>query len=519
MQCRRYAAGLVLTAAIVLASGTAQAESRACARVPGAGEAVNAMRTKGGLVLPLYRARNGVRVAFRQQGADISALAPDGSERWRRPLGAGTLFGGFDLDGDGHPDFGLAKARSLARSCGQSVVHESWLDLYSGRDGRRLAATSALEDVCHTNLNYATRQWTANTLLFGGRPGVVAVAPQYAESGWMLRWVNRKVQQETYLYPSTAAFTRTYARASQLTAENGRGQPSYIPRSHVQNGLIVAGRTRADDRLTFFTSARVLQYAIAPLSPNQLVGDRVFRSDSIVSGRNYGLVQADPQAPTRVALIAGAGADSLWRDLRAGRIGADPLGGIERHVSLYDLTANKVWQRFYSSASSAVTGSGTRDRVVYPARALLPTAFAASAIAFNVYTGTNWVLHITQQGSTRDAARIANLFVWDVLDLDDDGTPELVASPVDAAPGSYFPRREVHVYGWNPRNGKLTLRQRIERATPHLVAAFKQPDVSSSSGSLHPILVGEQEASVGIYVIDGSGRVRHEALCMSRVAG
>ena len=62
----------------------------------------------------------------------------------------------------------------------------------------------------------------------------------------------------------------------------------FIPQSEA-NGLIV------DDRVVFFTSARVVAYSLSALSSDQLLDDTPFLSGgrTDIAGRNYGLVLHD----------------------------------------------------------------------------------------------------------------------------------------------------------------------------------------------------------------------------------
>lgn len=345
MNIRQATVAAMVTATAFLATFPALGQSsHRCVDRLASTAAVNSVQLQDGRVLPLNKGHDGLALAFQKTGAGVEAFDRQGRRMWRRDVGEGTLFGGFDLDADGIIDFGIARKRSLNRSCGRSVVHETWLDFYAGRDGKRIKSTAPIADVCHPNLNYATAQWAINTVLFGATPGVMALAPQYASTGWFFYMTPDGVRQHSYLFPSTNSFNKTYERAAWRRDDRGRLQSTHVENSHVQNGLIL--RRDGLDRLVFFTSGRASQVSVGPLSAGQLIADRPFKRHQGLAGRNYGLVQADPQDPNRVVIVSGASAQSLFTDMQTGKLGDDPYGGIERHVTLYDLNRNRVWQRF-----------------------------------------------------------------------------------------------------------------------------------------------------------------------------
>ncbi len=78
------------------------------------------------------------------------------------------------------------------------------------------------------------------------------------------------------------------------------------------NGLIITSGPPGQDgavssRTVFFTSSRVVQYALEEFNPKQLLADYPFltgnRTDIV--GRDYGLVAQDPSAPDLVAAVFG----------------------------------------------------------------------------------------------------------------------------------------------------------------------------------------------------------------------
>lgn len=145
---------------------------------------------------------------------------------------------------------------------------------------------------------------------------------------------------------------------------------------------------------------------------------------------------------------------------------------------------------------------------------MLPTDYRSASIAFNVFSNGQWVLHITKQGSTRDAIQKSGIFLWDIRDLDGDGVPELITSPTKPGTGVYFTEWRTEIHGWNPRTGELNLRQSIDAGIPYLVAGFRPQDVSTSSGYSYPVLVGSQVGKTGLYIVTPDKRVEHVALCL-----
>lgn len=508
------ALGLVLAASGAQAADSEPPQHGACSPQGQRRDSadVNAVRLANGPVLPLYRGTGRLPIAFEAAGETVHAYDAQGERLWSRKIGTGALFGGFDLDGDGIVDFGLAKRRSLNRSCGISVVHDSWLEFYAGTNGRRLGETAPITDICHQNLNYATQQWAHNTVLFGKRPGLVAIAPQFATTGWFFYMTPAGIRQHSYYYPSTPSFEATYKRAAKAISADGRQQPSEVARAHVQNGLIL-GR-KGSERLVFFTTGRVSQFAVAPLSSAQLIADSRFSPGPTLTGRNYGLVQSNPWNPSRVALIAGASAYSVFADLRDGKIANDLYGGIERHVTLYDSSTNRVLQRFFSKADNATVAQAYNGRVVYPAHVFVPTGDRTEAVAYNVYNGGRWSLHMSRAGSVRDAFRSEDLFLWDVRDLDGDQVPEFITSPTQPGVGAYFPHWTTEIYSLDTETGQLRLRQRLPGAIPYLTEAFREADVTSSSGFLYPALVGVERGQSGLYVLGTDRKVAHAPICL-----
>jgi hypothetical protein len=493
----------------VLSLGPAAAQVRRPqqrAALPAPGLGYNALVTEDGRVLPLYPVHDSqaktTGVAFELQSGTLTARDTRGV-LWSRPVGQAELFGGFDFNGDGWPDLGLVRSRDTGEKCGDSPVHVTWLDFVDGRTGEVLPqVTPPLKARCwdfrtatdrDPKKVYPTDQWTGQTVLFGTGVRTVASLPYYAQEGYFLtyRGQDQGFSKERFIYPSTAAFDQAYPGRA---APNAWGYPRrYEANAHVANGLILdapGGR-----RLVCFTTGRVLQYAVAPLGPTQLLADRPFLSGGHkeLSGRNYGLVMADPGS-TSVVLVAGTDAHTVLADLLAGKMVTDPMGGIERHVAVYDYRTNRVQDRYYSNAYQG-PAAHYENRVVFPCHCLLGvSAGSASRLAYNVYSNKGrWNFHVCRPGSTADATVFKDLFVWDVRDLDGDGVPEVVASPTryESEPdvqGYYYPKWETWVLSWDEARGTLSRRKKYDGVLPYLVPAFREGSCTSSQGYLYPVL-------------------------------
>ncbi len=374
----------------------AASDTPACTAQGGTKPNINAVRNEAGIVVPLNTAPGWRPTGFLSLGPKLSAVDEHGHTLWTKDLGAGQSFSGFDLDRDGIPDVGIAKIRPLVKSCGVSVVNNTWLEFYSGATGNLISATAELEDTCHTHLNYASLRWAASSVLSGGRNGTIALSPQYSSTGWYWRMRNGKLSQDTFLTPTTDAFTDLY-RSRSLYRQDKEGQLRVLAESQPPNGLIVP--FGGEDRLVYFTSGRVLQYRTGRLSASQLIGDRTFFGRSDIAGRSYGLVGFDPQSRDRIAVVAGTHAGTVADDMISGKMASDPWGGIERHVTVYELARNQVTQKFFGSAHDSKDAGKYQNRIVYPAHMFVPVVNGPSRIAFNRFADGVWNFHVTKQGS------------------------------------------------------------------------------------------------------------------------
>ena len=452
---------------------------------------INAVLSPGGELRALY-SNGGDGVSFSQQGNAVSALDAAGNELWSSDTGGGQLFGGFDFDLDGWPDLGLVHSQSLGQQCGSTAMVETWLSFVQGQDGTHTTPISPLPDICWTfgNVSYPTSQWTGLGVLFGPSSSTLTVLPYYATTGWYLTWSAGSWTSEALYYPSSSAYDTTYT-ADQL---NGWGTgTSYLANSHIANGFMP--RVGGDQRLLFFTSGRVVQYQVAPLAEAQLVADRPFLSGgrTDIAGRNYGLVARDPDEPSHLVLVSGTDGQALFLDMVAGAPGSDDWGQIERHVSVYDIATNTIDDTFYSYAHDDNDGHKYEGRVAYPDSPFVRSGPGQpSRLAFNVFGGGHWVVHVTLPGQSGDAVTITDLYLWDIRDLDGDGVTEWVTSP---AANGYLPSWSFDLHHWDESTLSLLPLQSYPSHLPARLATFRQPERSTSRGYLYPTLTVADDCS------------------------
>lgn len=448
---------------------------------------VNAMRD-GTSLLPLYPSGS-TWIAFRRGTDSVTALREDGTVLYTAKVREGSLFGGFDADGDGVTDFGVAARESAGETCGTTAMQQTWLELHSGATGALLAATSKTKDLCWTfgTTTYPTSQWTDLGVLFGEGSKTLALSPYYAKVAQLATWSGSAFGYEELDYPSTSAFD-LYTAAK--TNAYGTGKHTTDP--HVANGLIM--KVGAEPRLVFFTSSRVVQYALEPRSLGQLRVDHPFltanRTDLV--GRDYGLVARDPGDEGLLVLLSGTSAYTLFADAVSGKMESDPWGQIERHVTVYDPAKDALDDRFYSYAHDGGDAYKYEGRVVYPDQPFLRRA-GRSRLIYDVYAGGHWWVHVSQPGSTADAWTQRGMFVWDVRDHDGDGVDEIVYSPVEDptdpdVSGYYFPKWRTVLAHLSADEKSLVTLKTFEGAIPELIPFFRAPKRTTSFSALYPVL-------------------------------
>jgi hypothetical protein len=407
------------------------------------------------------------------------------------PSEGSALFGGFDIDGDGVVDFGITRSVSTGVKCGASTMNRTRVDLYSTATGSLWFSSPEEDDKCWTfpTATYPTQQWTALSALFGETPGRIALSTYYASTGTVVSLSpDHSSHESTFFYPSNPAYA-TYA-AAQVNAHGGT---KYYENSHVANGLFV--RIGAEERLVFFTSARVVQYAA---DGGDLLADAPFlpgnRADLV--GRNYGLVAVDPGAPSRLVLLNGTPAQTLFADQLASAMTTDPWGGIERHVALYDVATGSIVDRFFSYAHDHDDGDKFQGRVSYPDHPWLSRGSGPSRIVYGVYDGGHWYTHVSSEAGVDDTVVVRGLVPWDVRDIDGDGIEEVIASPTELpgdpdVPGYYFTKWKTTVLRWSEDQAKL-VELRSYDGIPELVPSFRTTTTTTTSTARYPVAVVQE---------------------------
>ncbi|MCA9013295.1 MAG: hypothetical protein KDB01_26280 [Planctomycetaceae bacterium] len=464
-------------------------------------------------------------VTFVQSGEEVAVYNQNFRPLWKRRCSDGHLVGGFDIDQDGWPDFGLVTEVETKETCGTHAIRRTQMTLYAGNNGQLLWQSEPLDDKCWhlTSTTYPTRQWATQSLLFG-TSGAFTALPQYATSGFVSRLTSQTIVKTRFDYPSVPEFDRDPA-ARESAYLNG---VKHVPNSHVANGLFTF--VDGEERLVFFTSARVLQYSAGGSDKATLLHDCPFltadRKD--LAGRNYGSVAVDPNDAGRIGLVTGTPVQTVFLDAVAGRRSADSYGGIERHVTLYDLRNNTVQDRFFSAAHDNNDGDMYQNRIAIPAHIFLPTAEEStsprhSRLVYSVFSDEAWATHISAADSLDDVCVVPNLLVWDIRDLDGDNHVEIIASPTrktdtgnepagDDA-DAYLPVWETRIYRWNELQQRLDPLASFNDSLPELRPMFREPAVSSSHGALFPVLtVRSADGNLQLVLRSPSGVISPVAL-------
>lgn len=274
-----------------------------------------------------------------------------------------------------------------------------------------------------------------------------------------------------------------------------------------------------EERIVFFTSTRVVQYRTGPLNRQQLVFDTPFLTNNRrdLVGRNYGLIMPDPANSRYLVLVAGTASDTMFLDKKSGKMDSDYWGGIERHVTIYDLHTGRVQDRFFSYAHDNNDGFKYEGRVLFPNNIYPATRANRSRLAFNVYTNGHWNLVVTDPGSTETAKSFRDLFLWDIADVDQDGVQEWITSPVgdpsDAdVPGYYFVKWRTELNTWDESTMTLKLKKRFDDAIPLLTPHFREPQRTSSHSYLYPVQTIEKNGHLEILLWKSGGAMATQPL-------
>lgn len=456
-------------------------------------------------------------VGYRVTGGQLRAYDQDGVQLWARSTTGTQLSGGYDFDADGWPDVAVVISAATGGTCGVTPLTTTTLHFYQGATGTQHTPLSPLADICWSfpgTTPYPTRQWSELAPLWGDETSTLFTSPYYATTSWYLGFGGGSFNTAGALYyPSTSSYDATYTNAQPNTYPTGT---DYIQYAHVANGLItsVGGQNRA----VFWTSGRVAQYSIGALSSSQLVADRPYltggRTD--IAGRNYGLVGVDPGSSSSIVLLSGTSNYSLYQDAITGTQTYDIWGGIERHVSIYDAAANTVQDRFFSYAHDNNDGHRYQNRVSYPAHPFVQRS-GASRLAYNVFRDGRWRLHVSQPGSTASLYELDDVFLWDIADLDGDGTPEWLISPTrnpaePIGPAYYFPKWQTSAYHWDETALTLTSIASFPGVIPHLQRSFTTANTTSSDGSLAAVPIVGDTGVLEFLVRTSAGAVERRTL-------
>ncbi|MET7395515.1 hypothetical protein ABZS66_18705 [Dactylosporangium sp. NPDC005572] len=499
------------TCLVVAAAAGLAGAAPAAANPPAVG---NVIVLSGGTVLPVNKVTGSTTVSavgFELTGGTLRAVDQSGTQLWTASTTGYGPYGGFDYDGDGWPDVFVVVSALTGNMCGTTPEQTTTLYFYSGRTGVRQTPLSPLTDLCWNfgSTIYPTRQWTEMGVLWGGTTSKIAVSPYYAGTSWFFGFNGTSFTTDGALYfPSTSSYDGTYTNAQLNTYPTGT---KYITNSHVANGLITS--VSGQQRLVFWTSGRVVQYAVGALSASQLAADRPYltggRTD--IAGRNYGVVAVDPGNADKVVLVSGTSNYSLYLDRLSGTMSRDPWGGIERHVSVYSLGGNTIDDRFYSYAHDNSDGNKYENRVSYPANPFVRTG-GTSRIAYNVYSGGHWYLHISDPGATTDRYAIKDQFLWDIADVDGDGVDDWLVSPTrdpgePDVPGYYFPKWKTNMYHWTESTATLTNFRSETGYIPHFQEMFNRATATSSDGYLTPAQTYMDGGQLKLMMINSAGAV------------
>lgn len=437
--------------------------------------------------------RNHQFIGFNYDGHTVIAIDENQNSLWQKTVGPGDIFGFGDFDVDGVPDVGFVKKSAISQTCLGLPMSATWLDFLSGKSGAYVSQiNSPTDDLCWSfgGVPSVTHQSTGLSILRSTSDGPVALVNYYAQGGSILSAPGGQFRLEKpWIYPSVPAFDSAYSGIA-LPNPYGNGS-SYIANSHPANGLLIG------NRLVMFTSARVSQYDFGEATA-KLVADHPFLPDgrTDLAGRNYGTVSLDPLTGDDLWLVAGTSAISLYCDTISGTMTYDPWGGIERHIAHYQISTNFLEDQFISNAHDDNANGGQFEwRITYPANALLQVAGeSASRLVWNTYQGGQWTSRITKPKSLEMSLQIPHLYIWDVRDLDGDGTPEIIGSSTDG----YYADWNTHIYRWD--KGSLVSVRSFQGAIPFLRPRFHHETANSmDDDGIFPVATEAQSGRIVLF--------------------
>ncbi len=488
------------TAGVVIATSTSPVSAHG---------ATSALKIDG-VVVPFVLGSTTNAYLLDASSSVIRAYDTRGVMRWSVPVADATdMTTGFDLDNDGVADVAVVKSVITKTKCGSTTIYNRSLELYSGEDGHLFKALAPLADICFPDLGHSVPRVTTGMLQWGDTPGLIVYTPRYWSQGWFYKGTGPKITSVPFLTPSTASFDAEYPNHVGAPEHPTQG---WILNSAPENGIIFGSNYIA------FSSERVSVYDTRSYGTSQLLRDYGFKARSDIAGRPYGTIAVDPANDSLLSLINGTPVLSVAEDMAAGKRISDLWGGIERNVIFYNRQSGTLAQRFFSYAHDHNDAAQYEGRIAYLAYPWLPAVGSKnSRVAYNVFNESgdgHWYLHVSKPGATGDYARIKDVFLWDIADLDHDGTLELVTSPVHASAGGYyFPDWQTVVSHWNDASGTLTNIRTIEGVIPFIGNiprnAHTQNDGSGVgiAGFLHGVMVNGAGASRDLFVQDALGTV------------
>jgi hypothetical protein len=432
---------------------------------------------------PAYQSRDGlISFIVNSSSKTISAYLENATQtpRWTISMDAnGGINGGLDFNSDGYPDLSVVKNIPTQTSCGVSVLNNGYQYIVSGSDGAILVTSGPFLDTCWPELNYASLKLASNSVQYGSSKGHFAFVPQYHSQGWFYHYNGGNITATPFITPLTSSFDATYV--------NDKPAISSAPNSFVPNSQSYYGIINGLNRYVGFASERISQFDIFNYNANQLLTDNTFKARTDIAGRTYGLYSFDPKNSSYLSNIEGTSAYSVYADLMSGNRDYDVLASIERNFILFNTETNQVQQRFYSYTHDNNNTNQYFARLVHLTHPNLPSTAILSHIMYNVYNeigDERWTLHISNPGLTSDVLLLKNIFVWDTVDLNNDGNVEVIASPVTALKNGYyyFPDWKTQIYTWNKDSKTLDLKQTLSSIIPTIRQFYTEENAQASAG-------------------------------------